>query len=122
MKAYIAIIVVALVLVVLTDLLTVFWLSRAPASWDLTGNYWLTVAVPCMLPIITLAGLILRPIRRGALQFPFLFWGVYVTGLSIWLTFLAGNPMQPTLTYAGIATVMCAVVFALLRRGYQATP
>ena len=116
-KMKIAIIVVAgLFSVALTEVVALVWMSNAPASIDLVGNFFLMTVLPSVTIVVLVAALALwklfaaNPLRNASI-----YSGVYLIVQGFGLN-LMGNPPMHLLYYATIVACVCGVVFTLFNR------
>lgn len=116
-KMKIAIIVVAgLFSVALTEVVALAWMSNAPASIDLVGNFFLMTVLPSVTIVVLVAALALwklfaaNPLRNASI-----YSGVYLIVQGFGLNQM-GNPPMNLLYYATIVACVCGVVFTLFNR------
>ncbi len=116
-KMKIAIMVVAgLFSVALTEVVALAWMSNAPASIDLVGNFFLMTVLPSVTIVVLVAALALwklfaaNPLRNASI-----YSGVYLIVQGFGQN-LMGNPPIHLLYYATIVACVCGVVFTLFNR------
>jgi hypothetical protein len=112
----VAVIVVAILCTVLTDVLGIVWLAVMREHFDLTGNYWLLVAVPAVAVVVALQALVLwriyriRPLYHGGI-----FLAVYSVAEVLYLTVMQ-NPTADIARYLAIILVVGGIVLSLFMR------
>ncbi len=110
------VVVAGLFSVALTEVVALVWMSYAPASIDLVGNFFLTTVLPAVTIVVLVATLALsklfaaKPLRYGSI-----YAGVYLVTQAFGLN-LFGNPPINLLYYAAIVACVCGVVFTLFNR------
>lgn len=105
-----------LVGVIATEAGVVAWMTYAPATLDLTGNYFTLTILPVVVLVVLLAALLLWKVLAAApLRNCLIFSAVYLAAESLGLAQL-NNPPVVVLKYAAIITAVCVVVFVLFAR------
>ena len=113
----IAMIVIAgLVSVALTEMVALLWMTYAPPSIDLVGNFFLMTVLPSVAIVVSMAALALwRLFARNPLRNTLIYSGVYLIGQAFVLSQF-GNPPSTLFYYATIVLCVCGVVFTLFYR------
>jgi hypothetical protein len=101
---------------VATEAGVITWMTYAPLTLDLTGNYFTLTIFPVVIVVVVVAALLLWKILaantlRNCLVFSF----VYLASETFGLVAL-GNPISVVATYGVIIAGVCAVVFALFSK------
>jgi hypothetical protein len=102
--------------VIATEAGVITWLTYAPLSLDLTGNYFTLTILPVVVVVVILAAVLLwkilaaNPLRNGLI-----FTGVYIAAESFGLMQL-GNPLTVVASYALVMACVCGVVFTSFAR------
>jgi hypothetical protein len=116
----VGIIFAGLVGVVATEAGVVAWLTYAPASLDLTGNYFTLTILPVAVVVAILAALLLwKLLAANPLRNCLIFSAVWVAAEASMLIPL-GNPSGVVATYALIIAGSCAIVFVFFARMFWA--
>ena len=116
----VGLIVAGLVGVAATEAGVVAWLTYAPASLDLTGNYFTLTILPVVMVVAILAALLLwKLLAANPLRNCLIFSAVWVAAEASMLIPL-GNPSGVVATYGLIIAGSCAVVFIFFARMYWA--
>jgi len=103
--------------VIATEAGVVVWLTYAPASLDLTGNYFTLTIVPVVVLVVVLAALALWKIMAAdPLRNCLIFSAIYLAAETFGLSQL-GNPPGVIAKYGAIIATVCVVVFVLFTRG-----
>ena len=103
-----------------TEAGVVAWLTYAPASLDLTGNYFTLTILPVVVVVAILAASLLwKLLAAKPLRNCLIFSAVWVAAEASMLIPL-GNPSGVVATYALIIAGSCAVVFAFFARMFWA--
>ncbi len=102
--------------VIATEAGVVVWLTYAPASLDLTGNYFTLTIVPVVVLVVLLAALALWKIMAAdPLRNCLIFSAIYLAAETFGLSQL-GNPPGVIAKYGAIIATVCVVVFVLFTR------
>ena len=112
MKTTLAVI-AGLISVALTEVVAILWMTNAPASIDLVGNFFGLTVVPAVTVVVLLNALALwRVFRANPRRYPVIYFGVYLVAQAFGLNLL-GNPINNLVSYAVTVAVVCAIVFSL---------
>jgi len=102
--------------VIATEAGVVVWLTYAPASLDLTGNYFTLTIVPVVVLVVLLAALALWKIMAAnPLRNCLIFSAIYLAAETFGLSQL-GNPPGVIAKYGAIIATVCVVVFVVFTR------
>jgi len=111
-----ALVLAGLLGVIATEAGVVVWLTYAPASLDLTGNYFTLTIVPVVVLVVLLAALALWKIMAAnPLRNCLIFSAIYLAAETFGLSQL-GNPPGVIAKYGAIIASVCVVVFVLFTR------
>ena len=108
--------------VVLTEVVAIVWMTNAPASIDLLGNFFLMTVLPSVTIVVLVAAVALwklfaaKPLRNASI-----YSGVYLLAQGFVLN-LFGNPPIHLLYYATIVACVCGVIFTLFNRFVWSEP
>jgi len=108
--------------VVLTEVVAIVWMTNAPASIDLLGNFFLMTVLPSVTIVVLVAAVALwklfaaKPLRNASI-----YSGVYLLAQGFVLN-LFGNPPIHLLYYATIVACVCGMVFTLFNRFVWSEP
>ena len=108
--------------VIATEAGVVTWLTYAPLSLDLTGNYFTLAILPVVALVVILAALALwKILAANPLRNCLIFAGVYIAAESFGLTQM-GNPLTVVASYGLIMAGVCGIVFASFARLFWLRP
>ena len=111
-----AVIVVALLSALPTEILSIIWLTLLQDHVDATGNLFLLVIAPAVAAIVAVQALVLsRAYRRKPLLFAAVYLGIYAVTHAFWLSRLF-NPPGDIAGYAAIILIVGSLVMALVAR------
>ena len=112
----VGVVIAGLISVILTEVIAVTWMTMAPASIDLVGNFFLLTVLPSITIVVLIAALALGklfatdPVRLGSI-----YTGVYLIAQAFGLSQM-GNPPVNLTYYAAIVLCVCGTVLGLFHR------
>jgi len=109
-----AVFLVAVASVILSELTMMAWLGIAP--FDVTGNFLLLGIIPVEFVVVSIASLILwKAHKRNTVLYMGLYWAIFAAAHAVELSNL-GNPDEDIIKYLASITLACLVWFFILRR------
>ena len=109
-------IIAGLLSVPLTEILTVIWLTNAPADLDMTATFFSSVVFPAVLSIHLLMMLIFwKALSRNPVRNCLLYVATHVVAQGLMLNFF-GNPLRDIAIYVGIICLSGLLISAVFRR------
>ena len=110
----VAIFLVAVASVVLSEICMMTWLGIAP--FDATGNFFLLAALPVEFVVVSIASLILWKLhKQNPVLYMGMYWAVFAAAHGVELSNF-GNSGADILRYLAAITIACVVWFVILRR------
>ena len=111
-----AVVGMAIVSVLPTEVLSIVWLTRLQDHFDVTANLFVLVPAPVVAVLIALQAFVLgRAYRPRPLLHSAVFLVVHAATYAFWLSRLY-NPPADIASYAGVILVVGAIVLALFAR------
>ena len=113
---YLAVVIIALLSPVLTDVFTMLWLTLSASWFDAADAHWLGVAVPVIADVLILQALVLWTVyRRDPWRIGALYLAVFCFAQALYLTSFH-YPLGDIARYLLIIVMLGVVVIALFRR------
>ncbi len=102
--------------VVATESGVMAWLTYAPGTLDLTGNYFTMTILPVVVLVVVVAALLLwKILAANPVRNCLIFSSVYIVAEAAGLL-QVGNPVSVVAMYGAVMAITCGVVFTAFTR------
>jgi hypothetical protein len=102
--------------VVATESGVMAWLTYAPGTLDLTGNYFTMTILPVVVLVVVAAALLLwKILAANPVRNCLIFSSVYIVAEAAGLLQM-GNPVSVVAMYGAVMAIACGLVFTAFTR------